>query len=295
MADLRLVRHSALAIALGLWPGMAAALTGAECAVLFAGVQAMAGQEIKAGPPVVAEGWCVLDAPVLGGAMDSRPTISADVLRLRPSAAGDLTALDVAVAGLRVTPKIGDRAMDDRLRSFLRMQTADLSLSVADGPESLEVRQLVVTLPGRNRLAIGADIRGARLADPASLFGGKVTRLDIDLVTDGRVARPVMQMAGERMGGGEPMAAVRAVLAEAVVAMPASVLDRDARFALTRFIDGLPQTTGRLQLRLTSDKGISAADIAINGMRADPIAPQALAQLFGGGVTSVIWQPGVTQ
>jgi hypothetical protein len=188
------------------------------------------------------------------------------------------------------------------MRSFLRLQTAELVFSADWDKDAdvLAIRELVLTLPGRNRLTLSARIGGADLSGATALLGGVVTSLGVELVTDGRIARPVMQALGERLlpdgaDEGQAVVAVRALLREVVEAMPAATLDRDSRFALDAMIRGLPQTTGTLKLVLAAEDGISPAQVALHGLRKEPLAEPALAELFEGVTLSVDWAPGAVQ
>lgn len=286
------------------WPlgVLAQDATAADCATLVAGLTGLSGgYEVSEARPVDTDGWCQMDGMVLRSKAEDVPTISARTARARGTeVAGTLTALDVEISGLKVAPKIGDRSMDDRLRSFLRLQTADVVFSAAWNKDAdvLVISELVVTLPGRNRLTLKADIKGADLSAVASLLGGGVTVLDVELVTDGRIARPLMQMAGERMlpdgaDDSEAVAAVRDVLAAVIEAIPAATLDHAGKSELTALLRGLPQTTGTLKLGLRSEAGISPARLAVNGLRKNPLAPVALAKLFDDVALAVDWQAGV--
>ncbi len=282
-------------------PSLAEQASKADCSALVAGLGGMSGnRELQDARPVESEGWCRIDGAMLRGMTDEVPNILASTVRMRGTAlGGDLTALEVEITGLKLAPKIGDRVMDDRLRSFLRLQTADVAFSAVWNKEAdlLVIRNFVLSLPGRNRLSLNAEIPGADMSAATALLGGRVTVLEVELVTDGRIARPVMQMAGERLlpAGADPddaVAAVRTRLARVVEAMPVAVLDGEGKFALTALLAGLPQTTGTLRLTLWAEDGISAARLALNGLRQDPLAPQALAALFEGVALTADWQPG---
>lgn len=295
----------ALALAAAIWPfGVQAEMTEADCAAFVRRLQGIGGgYQLANAQPVLADGWCQLDGATLRGKATSVPDISARALRVRGvGLGGDMTSLEVQALGVKAAPRIGDRGMDDRLRSFLRMQTADVAFRVDWNREAdmLELREGVLSLPGRNRLTLGADIKGTDLSSGASLFVGAVTALDLQLVTDGRIARPMMEMAGERMlpkgaDKGEAVAAVRDMLVGVVEAMPGEVLDQKGRFALATMLAGLPQTTGTMRLALRSERGISAAQVAVNGLRANPLHPRALATLFRGVELTIDWQPGAAQ
>jgi hypothetical protein len=277
--------------------------TPVDCAALLGRMPGAGGDyAVSDARPVLTDGWCQIDGPMLRGRADDVPNISATSVRLRGTeVAGALMTLEVQIGGLKVVPKIGDRAMDDRLRSFLRLQTADLAFMASVNPEAdvLEIRGFELTLPGRNRLMLSADIRGADLSAVTQLLGGSVTALDMELVTDGRIARPLMQMAGDRMlpeGAAESdaVAAVREVLAAVIEAVPVAALDDAGKSELTAMLRGLPQTTGTLILGVRSEAGISPARLAVNGLRKDPLSPVALANLLGDVALTVDWKAGVT-
>jgi hypothetical protein len=296
-------RSSAFACLMALWP-LAVVAQDTGCGTVVAGLQRfVAGYELTDPRPVLVEGWCRIDGAVFKGKAKDAPEIRAKTLRLRGVGVnGALTALEVEATGIKVAPKIGDRAMDARMRSFLRLQTAELALSADWDKDAdvLAIRELVLTLPGRNRLTLSARIEGADLSGASALLGGAVTSLGLELVTDGRVARPVVQALGTRLvpegaDEGQAVLAVRALLGEVVEAMPAATLDRESRFALSAMVAGLPQTTGTLKLVLAAEDGISPARVALNGLRKEPLSKAALATLFEGVTLSADWAPGAVQ
>ena len=111
---------------------------------------------------------------------------------------GAFRELEVQATGLRVTPKLGDTGMDARLQSFLRLTVADLAFLAHWNAQAevLELRGVRLVVPGRMDLTLGADIAGA---DPAAglsvLLGAGLTSLDLRVVTDGTMARPVWRLS----------------------------------------------------------------------------------------------------
>jgi hypothetical protein len=154
---------------------------------------------------------------------------------------------------------------------------------------------LVLRLSGGTELTLEADMKGAGLA-PASLAAGAVTRLDLRWRSDGRLAAPVMELAGESLvgvGGTAAVDAARAALAAAVAALLAKALSDDSRAALAALVADLPQGRGKLQLTLSSEGGISAARIALAAFSGDPFGPKALAALFSDARIDAVWVPGL--
>jgi len=251
-------------------------------------------------PPADPEaGWCVLDGAALRATVTDRPDILADRLRLRGTMAdGVMVSLQLEATGLRLRPKLSDRNLDDRLETLMRLQGADLRFEASVNPatDTLEIRELVLRLSGGTELTVGADIRGAG-PSARSLPGGSLTALDLDWRNDGNLPRPVMEIAGERLGGGlkgtAAVDATRQALSALVEALPDAAFDGGGKDALARMVASLPQGRGRLLLSLTAPDGIGAARLLIVGLSDDPLGPKALASLLQGARLTVSWQPGL--
>ncbi len=280
---------------------LAASDAGAEaapdCAGLTAALGAINGYALTVPPGGPAEGWCVLDGATLRSTSPGWPNLSADRLRLRSGTEGNSPRIEIEATGLRILPTVGDAAMDDRLRALFRLQSADLWLDAArnEDEDSLELRSLTLRLSGGTELTLAARIRGAGLA-PATLAGGAVTRLDLQWRSDGRLASPAMELAGETLvgvDGGAAVDATRQALAAIVAALPQAALTDDSRAALEALVADLPQGRGKLALTLTSESGIGAARIALAVLSDDPAGQKALAALFSDARIDAVWAPGL--
>lgn len=277
------------------------AQTAPDCAgltqALAGALGATDGYTLTVPPAGPTDGWCVLDGATLRSTGPGRPNLSAERFRLRRDGADGQPRIEIDATGLRVLPVVGDASVDERLRALFRLQTADLSLDATQNEtdDRLEVQSLVLRLSGGTELKLSADIRGADLA-PASLIGGSVTRLDLQWRSDGRVAGPVMEMAGEAMvgvGGGASVDAARGALSTVVAALPEAALSDDSRAALVDLVADLPQGRGKLRLSLSSQDGIGAARIAVAALSGDPFGPEALAALFKDARINAVWEPGL--
>ena len=271
----------------------------ADCALLTGALQAIPDYRFTAPPAADAAGWCVLDLARLTTTRPDRPIVSARRMRLRGLAEGDrLVALEAEIAGLRVLPKAGDREMDDRLRAMFRLQEAELRLSVAATPEGLEVETLDIRLSGGTELRLGASLAGAEL-DRTRLMQGRVTRLAVEWRNDGRLLRPVMELAGEALvdgaEGGAAVDAARLALRHLVGNLPETLFAEGGRRQAERLVAALPQGRGRLTLLLADPDGIGAALLALAVLSGDPWGPEALARLFSGSRLELDWQPGLPQ
>jgi hypothetical protein len=266
---------------------------GPDCAALTEWLGAMRGYDLTVPAAAPKDGWCILDGATLRSTTPGLPNLHAHGLRLGAAPGGIVLEL----TGLRVSPKVGDAQIDDRLRSLFRLQTADLSLTAIEDVEAgvLRLEAVTVRLSGGTEIGLEAEIAGAGLA-PASLAGGKVTRLALDWRNDGRLLRQVMEMAGHSMGGGEGGVAVdvaRRSLAGLIAALPASALAEGTRGALDQTVAALPQGRGRLSLRLEVPDGIGAARLAVAALSRDPFGPEAMARLFAGASIAADWQAGL--
>lgn len=281
-----------LILALGATP--AARAEAVDCATLTAGLRGLEGYAFSAPPAGPQDGWCVLDGARLASDRPGLPDLSASHLRIRGEGE-PLARLEVEMTDLRVTPRAGDDALDAGLRSMIRLQRADLRLSLVQDAGTVRLEDAMLRLSGGTELALNADI----VADGitlAALALGRVTRAELDWRNDGRLLRPVMESAGERLvgqPGDAAVAAVRAALAEVLAALPEAALADEARRGLERLVAALPQGRGRLQLVLTAPEGIGAARLALAALSDDPTGPEAMERLFSGATITARWQPGI--
>jgi hypothetical protein len=286
---------SALCLALGLaaLPVAAQETAGLDCAALTEGLRGIDGYDLTVPPAGTEDRWCVLDGAALRSRTPGWPSLSAETLRI----ASDGASAEVALSGLRVAPALGDRTVDDRLRTLFRLQTADLTLSALHdaGTGRLSLSRSSVILSGGSALRLTAEIDGASL-DPASIPEGTLKAMTLEWDSDGRLLRPVMELIGDRLTGaegGEAVDAARVAFAGLVAALPDAAVDEDARRALEAFVEDLPQGKGRLVLSLEAPDGIGAARIAIAALAGDPMGPEALARLLAGVTITARWQPGL--
>jgi hypothetical protein len=264
-----------------------------DCTGITDALAGVPGYELTLTPAAPDGSWCVLDGAVLRSRTPGWPNLSAEGLRV----ASDGASAEVALSGLRIAPALGDRTVDERLRSLFRLQTADLTLSAIRSAETnrLSLSRSSLTLSGGSALRLTAEIDGADL-DPASLSEGTLKAMTLEWDSDGRLLRPVMELMGARLTGAEGGDAVddaREALARVVAALPDPVLPEDARRALEAFVEDMPQGKGRLALTLQATDGIGAARIAIAALSEDPLAPKTLARLFGGVTITARWEPGL--
>ena len=253
----------------------------------------------KAGGGLV-DGWCVLDAASLRAKAADKPNITVGTLRMRGDvSAGAFAGLEVEATGLRVTPKLGDRKMDARLQSLLRLLVADVSFKLRWNAEAqlMELREGLLVVPGRAEVTLGADITGVDpAAGAAGWLGGALTSLDLRVKSDGSLARPVMEAAGERLlpDGAERFEAVTAAkdaLGTLVTALPDAAFP-DGKSGLEALVAALPQAAGEMVLTLRSEAGMSAVWLALAGLKDDPFSARALEAVLRGIVVTVAWTPG---
>lgn len=288
----------ALSFACGLaFPAVAETVPMA-CGSVVDMVEAASGYSLSAPPAGDDGGWCVLDGAVLKGEA-GRPNINATRLRLSGAAAdGVPVALDIDASGLKVTPRLGDRSVDDRLREVLRLQTIDLRLSAQwdEAGDRLEITEGYLALSGGTEVVFAAEIAGAELS-LASVITGALTRLDLQWKNDGRILRPAMEAAGEGLeagaSGSKAVDAAREALRALAGALPATSLTGETADELDALISALPQGRGRLKLDLVSDLGIGAAQLGLLALSDDPASPGALARLLSSSTLTVDWQPGM--
>jgi hypothetical protein len=270
-----------------------------DCAALARALQSVGGYEMTALPQGMDEGWCVLDGANLRAAAGDAPELSAERLRLRGSLTSEAPAsLEIDIAGLRLSPKLGDKALDDRLRSLVRLQTVDFRLTVAEDAEAgvIALRQGEIRLSGGSELRFNAGVRGKGLS-LASFLRGKLISLDLEWRNDGKLLRPVMEIAGERLDktatGAATVDVSRRALRQLVDTLPAASLPDPSRKALEKLIRVLPQGRGVLTLSFTSDKGMGAIDLASVALSDDPLAAAALERLLQGSMIWADWTPGL--
>jgi hypothetical protein len=281
------------ALSFVLTAGLAVAEERPDCGRISAALTAIEGYQVLIPPAGPDSGWCVLDGASFRSKRAGWPDLATDRLRLRQTA----TEVDLDLQGLRVAPRPEDREIDDRLRSLLRLQSADLRMRALHDPEAgvLSLAGLRLDLSGGTMVELAADIRGANLS-PASLALGAVTQARLVWRNDGKLLRPMMDMAGESLAGAPGDAAVdaaRGALAGLVDALPDGVMDDASRKALEAVIGSLPQGRGKLTLTFVSEEGIGAARLAVAALSGEPLSPKAMAALFDGATISAAWQPGL--
>lgn len=281
-----------LILALGATP--AARAEPLDCATLAAGLQGLEGYAFSAPPAGPEDGWCVLDGARLVSDRPGLPDLSAGRLRVRGEGE-PLARLEVEMTDLRVTSRPGDDSLGAGLRSMVRLQRADLQLVLARDAGTVSLEVGVLRLSGGTELALSADVLAEGMT-LAALALGRVTRADLDWRNDGRLLRPVMEAAGERLvgqTGDAAVTAVRAALAKGLAALPEAALTNDTRRALERLVAALPQGRGRLHLGLAAPDGIGAARLAVLALSDDPVGPEALARLLAGATITARWLPGI--
>lgn len=270
------------------------ALDCRELGTIFADVT---GYSLTLPPAPNVEGWCAADGAVLRA--EGRPKITAKQMQLSGTGIdGAPEALSLVIEGLRVMPELRDRSMDPRLRAALRLQTVDVRLTLrqATGFDGLELRDGVIALSGGTELRIEADLKGAGYA-AGSLPLSLLTALDLEWKTDGRLPRPAMEAAGERLEegvtGDTAVTLARQALLAVIGNLPEDALIGDTAQELVAVVEALPQGRGRMVLAFDAEAGIGAARLAIAALSDDPTGQAALAKLFAGTALSVDWQPGI--
>lgn len=294
------IRHSLVLLALALPVGALADTVPADCAALTGALQAIDGYTLTAPPAGNQDGWCVLDQASFRSATPDHPDLTVERLRLRGAVAdGVPVSLEVDLTGLRVRPKAGNQALDDRLRTLVLLQSADLTLVVqADSAtELVRIDTLRLRLSGGTEVLLSAEVAGAGLG-PGALSGGSLTALTLGWRNDGRLLRPLMAMAGDRLSPGLPEAeaidATRDAMTAIVAVLPETLFEDKGRDTLERVIAAMPQGRGRLQLALTVEDGIGAGQLVMAGLKDRPFGPEALGQLLQGARLGIVWTPGLT-
>jgi hypothetical protein len=286
-----------LGVLLGLLAGPVSGQTAATCEMLVGALRDLSGLDLSAPPAPDVEGWCVLDGARLAG--EGAPRITVQRLRIKGEATdGVLIALDVDSAGLRVTPALADRDIESWLRDLMRLQTADLRLSVRrdEAADVLIIQDGILALSGGTEVTLSARIAAATLA-ASSVLSGRVTELDLTWKNDGRTLRPAMEALGEGLvdgaSGSTAVDATRAFLRQHADNLPDALFQGNARDELEQLIAALPQGRGRLALGFVSEAGIGAAKLAIASLSDVPLSPAALSRLFEGASVSLDWQAGI--
>ena len=264
-----------------------------DCRRITETLASIEGYQVTVPPAGPDAGWCVLDGARFRSKVPGWPDFKADRLRLRLSA----TDMELDLQGLRASADPSDREIDDRVRSLLRLRSADLRLSLVHDPEAevLTLSGLRLEISGGTVLELDAEMRGADLS-PGALASGAVTRAALVWRNDGRLPGPVMDLAGQGLAGASGPAAIeaaRAELARLVDALPGRALDDPSREALAAGIGALPQGRGKLTLTFVSQDGIGAARLAVATLSGDLLAPEGLAALLDGATVTATWQPGL--
>jgi hypothetical protein len=283
-----------LALALA---GRVDADTALDCRALGDIFTAVTGYSLTLPPAPNVEASCVAKDAVLRA--EGRPRITVGQLHLAGTGIdGAPKTLSLVIEGLRVMPELRDRSMDPRLRAALRLQTVDVRLTLrqATGFAGLELRDGVIALSGGTELRIEADLQGAGFG-ARSLPLSLLTALNLEWKTDGRLPRPAMEAAGERLEegatGDTAVALARQALLVVIGNLPEDALTGDTAHELVALVEALPQGRGRMVLAFDAEAGIGAARLAMAALSDDPTGQAALAKLFAGTALSVDWQPGV--
>jgi hypothetical protein len=272
--------------------------TPADCAML-SGMLQISGYSLTAPPSGAEAGWCVMDGAAWRSDRPGWPDLTAERMRVRGSVdATALVSLEVDVAGGRVLPQAGDRALDDRLRGLVRLQTVEMRFAAVVDAETdrLDISGGVLRLSGGSEVTFGATVAGGGLT-AMDLASGSLTALDLEWRNDGRLLRPVMEMAGERLAGAPTgsaaVDAARLALRQVVDALPETALADDTRPELEQLVTALPQGRGRLTLSLSAPEGIGASRLLLAGLTDNPLGPKALAGLLQGARVTAVWSPGI--
>ena len=278
--------------------GAETAVGPAGCADLTAVVEAAVGGDLTMPPAAAQDGWCVLDGARSVG--DAAVRVSVETLRVRGEAAGEeLLSLELVGKGVRVTPALNGRDLPGWLRDLLRLQSAevDLSLRHDEAGNRLLLERGHLGLSGGSELVLTGEIAGAGLS-AAPLVTGRVTALTVDWKNDGRTLRPVMEAMGAGLEpeatGTKAVLAARKALSGLVEAVPQGSLPDDSADALSALIAALPQGRGRLLLTVGSDSGIGMAQLGFLALSDDPLGSEALARLFSGVAVGASWTPGIS-
>lgn len=282
---------TALVLALTITPALAQ--TTPDFAPVVAAISSVAGHEVTI-PPARPNSDCrMLDGTRFRRTAGGRPDPAMDILRLRQTE----TDVELDFQGLRAAPHPSDHDMDDRLRSMLRLPTADLGFQAShdQASGSLTIPRLRLTHCGGTVVELSADLHDADLSAPG-LAAGRVTRATLVWRSDGKLIRTLMDMTGEGLAGtpgGRAADASRAALAEIVDLLPPARVDDSARKALAAAVRSLPQGRGKLEPTLVSEDGIGAARPGRAALSVDPLSPEALETPFDGVTVTAACTPAL--
>ena len=286
-----------LAFILGLAAGPGVAETAVDCAGMPDLLRDLSGLSVTAPPAAMAGDWCVMDGARLSA--EGAPGITVAQLRARATADGpDILSLAVEARGLRLAATPQDRGMPDWLRDLLRLQSADLRLTLRREVEAdrllLDLARL--ELSGGTTLDLSGALAEAEIA-PRSLLSGRLLQLRVEWRSDGRTLRPALAAWGALLkpgsAEGDAVDAARGALLALAAALPSGAVGEVARKELEAAIRALPQGRGRLTAELVSDLGIGAADLGLLALSRDPAGPDALARFLAGSRLDIDWQPGI--
>lgn len=285
------------AMLLALLAGPVAGETVADCDTVVRTIEALTSLGLKAPPAATQDGWCVLDGARLTG--EGAPQVSVERLRVAGTETdGALQSLEVEGTGLRLRPALNDRDMPGWLRDLLRLQSAEVHLTLRrdEALDRLVLEGGRLDLSGGGALLLTAEIAGARVS-ATSILTGRVTALHLDWTNDGRTLRPVMEALGTavdpRLTGTQAVLAARGALLGVIEGIPAGSLSEADAEALAAFIAALPQGRGRLVLEFGSEAGIGASQLGLLALAEDPVGPEALARFLAGARISASWEPGL--
>ena len=273
------------------------AQSAVPCAELVGFLESATGLSVQANPAAAEGQWRVLDGARLAG--EGAPRITVQKLRMTGAGVGELQAREILADGLRVAPALNDRDMPDWLRDLMRLQTADLHLSLRrdEVADTLVLDVGQVALSGGMELTLAAEMAGARLSGP-SLLAGRLLALQVDWKNDGRSLRPVMEAFGAKLEpgakGSRAVDAARAATLALVEALPPDNVPELSAKALGEFVSALPQGRGRLVVNLSSEHGIGAAQLGVLALSDDPGGMQALGRFLYGTRVEATWTAGLT-
>jgi hypothetical protein len=289
-------------------------MTPASCAALWSGVPALVGgYELNQSVMVEQAGWCFVQGVALLGQKVNQPNISMATLRVRGDGLAQTVApdggfreLEVDATGLRVAPKISDRGISDKLRTYLRVQVADVSFVIRWNAQTgaVQLRQFQLALADGTKVTLGADIEGAQLgslqAAQLSLLVARLTAMDLAMVTKGQGMRPLVEAVAQEMVPkdtvpGRAIEAARRVVLSGVDVLPDAAFDGPSKSALRDWVEALPQPAGKLVIALRAEVGIGAVQVALAAMTDNPTSAAALEAVFSGATVRVDWQPGAAQ
>ncbi len=289
-------------------------MTPDSCAALWSGVPAVVGgYELNQSVMLEQAGWCFVQGAALVGQNVNQPNISVASLRVRGAGLGQAAApeggfreAEVVATGVRVAPKIADRGISDKLRTYLRVQVADVSFVIRWNVETGELllRQFQLVLADGTKVTLGADIEGAQLASlqaaQLSVLVARLTVMDFVMISKGQAVRPLVEAVAQELvpkdtAPARAIEAARAMVLSGVDALPDAAFDGASKSALRNWIAAMPQPAGKLAIALRAEAGIGALQVALAALQADPTSEAALAALFDGATVRATWQPGAAQ